>query len=71
MFRVTEQQIYALLSGLEENKASTDIPIKLIKLASTALCQPLTTMYNELISTDMVPVRLLPVSTVTGYFLYR
>ena len=47
MPRITEEQIYALLLGLVENKASTDIPVKLIKLASTAVCQPLTTSYNE------------------------
>ena len=61
MCRVSE------LSGLEEIKASTDIPVKLIKLASTALCQPLTTIYNESISTGMVP-EIFKISIVTPIF---
>ena len=64
---VTESQVMTLLSNLSENKACIEIPNKLIKLASGPLSIPLTKLYNESISTGIVP-DVFKISRVTPIF---
>lgn len=52
---VTEYEVHQLFSSLSENKASIDIPNKLIKIASKPLSKPFTLIYNESVSTGTVP----------------
>ena len=52
---VTESQVSALFAGLNENKAYINVPNKLIKVASGPLSIPFTKIYNESISSGIVP----------------
>jgi len=52
---VTQAQVFTLFAGLKDNKASLNVPNKLIKLASGPLSMPLTRIYNESILSEQVP----------------
>jgi hypothetical protein len=52
---VTENQVSAIFSSFDENKSYMDIPISCIKIASHLLCKPFVKIYNESISTGIVP----------------
>ena len=64
---ITEAQVFALFSSLNENKTSLNIPNKLIKLASEPLSKPFTVIYNESLLTGKVP-ELFKISKVTPIF---
>ena len=55
MSPVTEGQVSRLFSNLDVQKASLDIPNKLIKIAAEPLSKPLTFIYNQSITTGIVP----------------
>lgn len=55
MSPVTEAQLSRLFSNLDEQKASLDIPNKLIKIAAEPLSKPLVFIYNQSITTGIVP----------------
>ena len=61
---VTQTQVLTLFPGLKENKASLDVPNKLIKLASGLLSAPFTEIYNESILSGEFP-EILKISKVT------
>ena len=63
MLPVNEASVSLLLSQLNPNKASLDIPNKLVGIAHEQLSIPLTLLYNESISSGIVP-DLLKVSKV-------
>ena len=50
-----EAQVFTLFAGLKDNKASLNVPNKLIKLASGPLSMPFTRIYNESILSGQVP----------------
>ena len=52
---VTQTQVSTLFAGLKENKASLNVPNKLIKLASGQLSAPFTEIYNESILSGEFP----------------
>ena len=52
---VTQAQVFTLFAGLKDNKASLNVPNKLIKLASEPLSMPFTRIYNESILSGKVP----------------
>ena len=64
---VTEPQVFTLLSGLNERKSYTNIPIKLIKMASGLLTSPFTKIFNESIATGSVP-EVFKVSRITPIY---
>lgn len=54
MSPVTDAQVSRLFSNLDEQKASLDIPSKLIKIAAKPLSKPLAFIYNQSITTGIV-----------------
>ena len=52
---VTQAQVFTLFAGLKDNKASLNVPNKLIKLVSGPLSMPFTRIYNESILSGQVP----------------
>ena len=64
---VTQAQLFALFPGLKDNKASLNVPNKLIKLASGPLSLPFTRIYNESILSGEVPA-IFKISRVTPIF---
>ena len=65
---VTQAQVFALFGGLKDNKASLNVPYKLIiKLASEPLSMPFTKIYNESILSGEVPA-IFEISKVTPIF---
>ena len=64
---VTEPQVFTLLSGLNERKSYTNIPIKLIKMASGLLTSPFRKIFNESIATGSVP-EVFKVSRITPIY---
>ena len=64
---VTQTQVSTLFAGLKENKASLNVPNKLIKLASGQLSAPLTKIYNESILSGEFP-EIFKISKVTPIF---
>ena len=64
---VTQTQVFTLFSGLKENKASLNVPNKLIKLASGQLSAPFTEIYNESILSGGFP-EIFKISKVTPIF---
>jgi len=60
-------EIRQLLATLNKNKISTDIPNKLLCIASQPLSIPLAHIYNESISTGAVP-NILKISRVTPIY---
>ena len=61
---VTEPQVFTLLSGLNEKKSYTNIPIKLIKVVSGLLTSPFTKTFKESIATGSLP-KMFKVSRIT------
>ena len=59
--------MFTLFSGLKENKASLNVPKKLIKLASGQLSAPFTETYNESILSGEFP-EIFKISKVTPIF---
>ena len=55
MSPVSEEYVCQLFSELKVNKSFLDIPNKMIKLASSALSVPFTYIFNQAISTGIVP----------------
>ena len=64
---VTENQVLAIFSSLDENKSYMNIPISCIKIASHLLCKPFVKIYNESISTGIVP-EIFKTSRVTPVY---
>ena len=64
---VTQTQVFTLFSGLKENKASLNVPNKLIKLASAQLSVPFTEIYNESILSGEFP-EIFKISKVIPIF---
>ena len=64
---VTQTQVSTLFAGLKENKASLNVPNKLIKLASGQLSAPFTAIYNESILSGEFP-EIFKISKVTPIF---
>ena len=52
---VTENEVSSLFGNLKTNKASVDVPNRLIKLVSVSLAVPFTKIYNESLMTGIVP----------------
>ena len=55
MSSTTEAHVSSLFSSLDVQKASLDIPYKLIKIAPEPLSKPLAYIYNHSIATSIVP----------------
>jgi len=64
---VTQTQVFTLFSGLRENKAFLNVPIKRIKLSSGQLSAPFTEIYNESILSGEFP-EIFKISKVTPLF---
>ena len=64
---VTHTQVSILFAGLKENKASLNVPNKLIKLASGQLSVPFAEIYNESILSGEFP-EIFKISKVTPIF---
>ena len=64
---VTQTQVFTIFSGLKENKASLNVPNKLIKLASAQLSVPFTEIYNESILLGEFP-EIFKISKVIPIF---
>ena len=67
MSPVTEEYVCQLFSELNVNKSSLDISNKMIKLASRALSIPFAYIFNQSISTGIVP-NALKISKVTPVY---
>ena len=67
MSPVSEANVSLLFSQLNPNKASLDIPNKLIKIAAGPLSVPFTLLYNESILNGSVP-KVLKISKVTPIY---
>ena len=63
MSPITEENVSLLFSQLNADNTSLDIPNKLIKMACGSLVVPFTLLYNESISTGIVP-KVLKISKV-------
>ena len=61
---VSEEYVSQLFSGLNDKKSSLDIPNKMITIACKSLSKPFTFIFNQSISTGVVP-NILKVSRVT------
>ena len=59
--------MFTLFYGLKENKASLNVPNKLIKLASGQLSAPFTEIYNKSILSGEFP-EIFKISKVTPIF---
>jgi hypothetical protein len=55
MSAITETQVLNLFLGLDSNKVSIDIPNNMIKIAAYELSPIFTNIFNESISTGVVP----------------
>jgi hypothetical protein len=55
MSPITETQVLNLFLGLDSNKVSIDIPNNMIKIAAYELSPIFTNIFNESISTGVVP----------------
>ena len=64
---VTQTQVSTLFAGLKENKASLNVPNKLIKLASGQLSAAFTEIYNESIQSGEFP-EIFKISKLTSIF---
>ena len=64
---VTQTQVSTLFTGLKENKASLNVPNKLIKLASGQLSSPFTEINNESILAGKFP-EIFKISKATPIF---
>ena len=62
-----EAQVSHLFSKLSESKTSLDIPNKLIRIASEPLSKPFTYIYNESITTGVVP-DIFKISQITPVY---
>ena len=67
MSNVTELEVCQLFSNLDDNKASINIPNKLIKIACNPLSRPFTYIYNKSIANGVVP-DILKESQVTPIY---
>ena len=67
MSPITETQVLNLFLGLDSNKVSIDIPNNMIKLAAYELSPIFTNIFNESISTGVVP-DILKISRITPIY---
>ena len=63
---VTQTQVSTLFAGLKENRASLNVPNKLIKLASGQLSAPFTEIYESILSGEFPEI--FKISKVTPIF---
>ena len=67
MSPITETQVLNLFLGLDSNKVSIDIPNNMIKIAAYELSPIFTNIFNESISTGVVP-DILKISRITPIY---
>ena len=67
IYPVSESEVQSIFNSLDGNRSSTSVPNILVKTASYILSPVFTVIFNESISTDIVP-DVLEIASITPIF---